>query len=67
VLLGWGIDWFFLLGAFGALVLWGWGGLGALVLIVGDLRAFMLVDALGTMMLLGFRFLWGLVLMIFQS
>jgi hypothetical protein len=37
------------------------------VLIVGDLRAFVLVDALGTMMFLGFRCLWGLVLMDFQS
>jgi hypothetical protein len=39
------------------------GALGALVLIVGHLRAFVLVDDLGTMMLLGFRCLWGLVLM----
>jgi hypothetical protein len=48
---------------------WGLGTLryfGALVLIVGDLRAFVLVDASRTMMLLGFRCLWGLVLMDFQ-
>ncbi len=36
------------------------------MLIVGDLRAFVIVDALGTNMLLGFRCLWGLVLMDLQ-
>ncbi len=41
--------------------------LGALVVIVGDLRAFVLVDALGAMMLLGFRCLWGLILYLWTS